>query len=298
MKKLLLAISICAAAVAYAQDNAAVAAPQNTGAAATQQAATVQAQEKSAESLADLNFGAKALDRFSAAVSVAYESEYNFRGVHNAGASIQPQVDLGYDFGAGFAAYFGYWGTYEIENNDNRFNESDIYFGATYTVANFTFDVGAICYMYPEDARQAAVYDGHDAEWEWKAAISYDTTDLLGDFNVSPSIAYYYNYTLDVNTLELGLFYSAPVMKWINGDNWLTLDSSVVYGYICAYGGANRDAGDYSYFQIKSDVVVSITDYCSWSFGLRYSLASHNASEDGRYNPSQIWFGTGMSFGF
>ena len=79
MKKLLLAISICATAVAYAQDNAAVAAPQNTGAAATQQAATVQAQEKSAESLADLNFGAKALDRFSAAVSVAYESEYNFR---------------------------------------------------------------------------------------------------------------------------------------------------------------------------------------------------------------------------
>ena len=52
MKKLLLAVSICAAAVAYAQDNGAAAqaaAPQNTGAAATQQAAVAQPQEKVAE---------------------------------------------------------------------------------------------------------------------------------------------------------------------------------------------------------------------------------------------------------
>lgn len=299
MKKLLLAVSICAAAVAYAQDNGAAAqaaAPQNTGAAATQQAAVAQPQEKVAESLADLKLGSKALDRFSASVSVGYESEYVFRGIKEAGSSISPQVDLGYDFGAGFAAYVGYWGSYEIQTDSDRFQESDLYLGATYTVKNITFDVGVINYIYPDSAD----------ETEWKVAVSYDTTDLLGDFNVCPSIAYFYNNELDTNTVEIGLSYSAPVMKWINGDNWLTIDSSIVYGYICRQGtNAEKYSGDYGYVQLKSDLVVSITDYCAWSMGIRYSWASENGTRgSGAYaggiadEGSNVWFGTAISFGF
>ena len=293
MKKLLLAISICAAAFAYAQDNGAAAA--NTGAAATQQAVAAQPQETPAESLADLKLGSKVLDKFSASVTVGYESEYVFRGIRNAGDSVNPQVDLGYDFGAGFAAYIGYWGNYEVAGSANKLEESDLYAGITYTIKNITFDVGVINYIYPE---------ANSDEWEWKAAVSYDTTDLLGDFNVCPSFAYFYNNKYNVNTFEAGLSYSAPVMKWINGDNWLTIDSSVVYGFICreAY---NSQAGDYSYFQVKSDVVVSITNYCSWSLGIRYSLASSNSQywNNGAYNGidecgSYLWFGTAISFGF
>jgi hypothetical protein len=291
MKKILLAMSICAASFAFAQNN-------NTGAAASQQAAAEQPQEKVAESLADLKLGSKVLDRFSASVTVGYESAYVFRGVKEAGHSVSPQVDFGYDFGAGFAAYVGYWGSYEIGDNTYNFEESDLYAGATYTVKNITFDTGVITYIYP---------DGND-EWEWKFAVSYDTTELLGDFNVCPSIAYFYNNELDTNTLELGLSYSAPVMKWINGDNWLSIDSSIIYGYI-AREGSNAEAysGDYSYFQLKSDVRIAVTDYCSYSFGIRYSWASDNAVRgSGPYaspdimadEKGNVWFGTAISFGF
>ena len=294
MKKILSAISICAAAMAFAQTNgaAAQAAAQNTGAAATQQAVAAQPQEKVAESLADLDIGSKVLERFSASVSVGYESEYVFRGIREAGNSVCPQVDLGYNFGAGFAAYIGYWGNYETSNS-NRFEESDLYAGLTYTIKNITFDVGVINYIYP--------WDDSD-EWEWKAAVSYDTVDLLGDFNVCPSVAYYYNNKYSVNTIEAGLSYSAPVMKWINGDNWLSIDSSVVAGYICRES-QGRAEGDYTYIQLKSDAVFAITSYCSYSIGIRYSLASANADwklYDGvnTHSSSCLWFGTALSFGF
>ncbi len=295
MKKLLLAVSICAAAIAYAQDNGAAAkaaAPQNTGAAASQQAQVAQPKETVAESLADLKLGSKALDRFSASVSVGYESSYVFRGIRYADSSITPQVDMGYDLGAGFSAYFGYWGSYEIQTEGKKMEESDLYLGVTYTVKNFTFDLGVINYIYP---------DSND-ETEWKLAVSYDTTDLLGDFNVSPFIAYYYNNELDANTLELGLAYSAPIMKWINGDNWLTIDSSLVYGYVCRQGKVGEYCGDYGYVEFKSDLVVSITEYCAWSMGLRCSWASPNGAcgtiSARPEETSNVWFGTSLSFGF
>ena len=293
MKKILIAMSICAAAFAYAQNNG------STGAAASQQATVAQPQEKVAESLADLKLGSKVLDRFSASVAVGYESEYVFRGIKEAGHSMSPQVDLGYDFGAGFAAYVGYWGSYEVAESTESFNESDIYAGVTYTIKNITFDVGVINYIYADDTCD---------EWEWKAAVSYDTTDLLGDFNVCPSIAYFYNNELDTSTVELGLSYSAPVMKWINGDNWLSIDSSVIYGYISRQGtNAKANSGDYGYIQLKSDVRIAVTDYCSYSFGIRYSWASGNAVRgSGAYaDPTiladehhNVWFGTAISFGF
>ncbi len=292
MKKILLAMSVCAASFAYAQNS-------NTGASASQQAATDQSQERVAESIADLKIGSQILDRFSATVSVGYESEYVFRGIKEAGHSVSPQVDLGYDFGAGFSAYVGYWGSYELAQDNSDLQESDLYAGITYTVKNVTFDVGVINYIYADNSSD---------EWEWKAAVSYDTSEFLGDFNVCPSIAYFYNNKLDTNTVELGLSYSAPVMKWINGDNWLTLDSSAIYGYVAREGSSARAySGDYSYFQLKSDVRIQITNYCWYSLGIRYSWASDNAVRGSNEyaNPASIaderghvWFGTAISFGF
>ncbi|MBO5255320.1 MAG: hypothetical protein J6B07_05790 [Opitutales bacterium] len=290
MKKILIAMSICAASFAFAQDN--------TGAAASQQAAVDQPQDKVAESIADLKLGSKILDRFSASVTAGYESAYVFRGIKEAGHSMSPQVDLGYDFGAGFAAYIGYWGSYEVGDSEDAFNESDIYAGVTYTFKNVTFDTGVINYIYPGN--------GQD-EWEWKAAVSYDTVDFLGDFNVCPSIAYFYNNELDASIVEVGLSYSAPVMKWINGDNWLSIDSSVMYGYVNRNGSNAREfSGDYSYIQLKSDLRIAITDYCSYSVGVRYSWASGNGVRG--YNntitgadadeSNHVWFGTSISFGF
>ena len=134
MKKILFAMSICAAAFAYAQDNGAAA---NTGASATQQAVAAQPQENPAESLADLDLGSKVLDRFSAAVSVGFESEYVFRGIKNAGLSVNPQVDLGYDFGAVLGSNisenvdftFSWNGTYnEATNSLNATKAKNRYF--------------------------------------------------------------------------------------------------------------------------------------------------------------------------
>lgn len=293
MKKLLLAISVCAAAVAYAQDNGAAApvAAQNTGAAATAQATPAAVAENPAESLADLKLGSKVLDRFSMSASVAYESSYVFRGAKLAGNSINPQIDLGYDFGAGFAAYFGYWGNYEVADhghaaNGGSFSETDLYFGVTYSIKNFTFDVGGITYAFPDSVERD--------EWEIKVAASYDTKDIFGeDFNISPVVAYYYNATVYANIFEFGVTYSAPVMKWINGDKWLTIDSSFVYGV----GIVERRGEDFGYIEFKSDVVVSVTDYCKWTAGLRCSWGSDNSQYDDDAQ-GNVWFGTGVAFGF
>ena len=240
---------------------------------------------KQINTLADEVVCANLLERFSASVTVGYESEYVFRGLTYGGAAINPEVDMAYDIGAGFGVYTGVWGNMPV-NSDNVENEMDVYAGITYNTNNFTFDLGYIGYLYSKDTENSH---------EIKFAVTYDTVDFLGDFNVSPTAAFFYDFTLGVYTTEFGATYSAPVTKWIADRNWGTIDFAAVYGW-CTEANDNG----YTYFALSVDAVVRVNEYCSLSAGVRYAYA-HNRPEwykQYRSADDTVWFGTSMTIGF
>ena len=228
----------------------------------------------------------KPLENFSASATVAYESEYIFRGKAQAGHGINPMVDLGYDFGNGLAAYAEYWGFYGV---DNGFGENDFYAGLTYTIENITFDVGYLGYTYNDSESKN--------ESEIMVAVSYDTTDLLGDFNVSPFAAFYYNYTYSGTTVEGGLSYEAPVTKWLIGENWGTINLAAYVGYADYRDGLTYHGG-YVYTGVSADAVVQVTDNMALSAGIRWACNNDGAEENIGGKQQNLWFGTAVIFGF
>jgi len=236
---------------------------------------------KEIKTLADEDFGAKLLDKFSASAKVGYESEYVFRGTHLSGASITPEVDFGYDIGSGFAVYAGVWSDLAVDNSDYR--EVDVYTGVTYTYDFATFDVGYIGYLYP--------MPGASNTNEIKLAASIDTTQWLGEFNVSPYVAFYYDFNLKTPTVEAGLSYTAPVTKWLANRDWGTVDLGGAYGHV------SSDNGGYDYVMLSADAVVALNNYCSISAGVRYSMRD-NMELAGYQGVNRVWFGTSMTIGF
>lgn len=230
------------------------------------------------------------LERFSLEAGIGFESEYVFRGRSVTGPSINPSVNIGYDVGYGFALSAGYWGNYNVSDSSNPATENDFTFDITYTIENFTVDFGYTAYTYPSGGNTN----------ELKVGVAYDTSELLGDFNVSPYVAGYYDLTLSGKTLEGGLSYSAPITKWLFGSTWGTLDFAGYVGY--TYGDISFDAGgnsmndSYFYAGFSAGGTVAVTDYCSLSAGMRYAYCN-NYDPSGSTN-SRVWFGTSLSFGF
>ncbi len=64
---------------------------------------------------------------FSFSATADYESEFIFRGKQLAERTIAPQVDVGYDFGSGFAAYAGWWGCFSTDDTAGSYKENDLY---------------------------------------------------------------------------------------------------------------------------------------------------------------------------
>ena len=273
-----------AAPAAPAAQNAPCAAKAQCAAAAAQNAPCA-ASEKEVNALVDTELLSNPLENFSASATVAYESEYIFRGKAQAGHGINPMVDLGYDFGNGLAAYAEYWGFYGV---DNGFGENDFYAGLTYTIENITFDVGYLGYTYNDDSKN---------ESEFMVAVSYDTVDLLGDFNVSPFAAFYYNYTYSGTTVEGGLSYEAPVTKWLIDENWGTINLAAYVGYADYRDGLTYHGG-YVYTGVSADAVVQVTDNMAISAGIRWACNNDGADENIGGKQQNLWFGTAVIFGF
>lgn len=273
-----------AAPTAPAAQNAPCAAKAQCAAAAAQNAPCA-ASEKEVNALVDTELLSNPLENFSASATVAYESEYIFRGKAQAGHGINPMVDLGYDFGNGLAAYAEYWGFYGV---DNGFGENDFYAGLTYTIENITFDVGYLGYTYNDDSKN---------ESEFMVAVSYDTVDLLGDFNVSPFAAFYYNYTYSGTTVEGGLSYEAPVTKWLIDENWGTINLAAYVGYADYRDGLTYHGG-YVYTGVSADAVVQVTDNMALSAGIRWACNNDGSDENIGGKQQNLWFGTAVIFGF
>lgn len=277
--------TIFASAVAMAAE---VSTPAPAAQNATVAAPAVDSQccsQKEVNTLFENELLAKPFERFSASATVAYESEYIFRGKYQSGHGINPIVDMGYDIGSGFAAYAEYWGFYGV---DNSFGENDFYAGITYTIENVTFDVGYLGYTYNED--------NTTNENEFMVNVSYDTVDFFGDFNVSPFAAFYYNYTYSGTTVEGGLSYAAPVTKWLIDENWGTLNFAAYVGYADYCGGLTN--GGYVYTGVSVDAVIQVTDNMAIAGGVRWSCNNDGKSENIGEREQNISFGTAIIFGF
>ncbi|MBR4596776.1 MAG: hypothetical protein IKO42_00025 [Opitutales bacterium] len=230
------------------------------------------------KTLFDEAFFADAKESFSAEIGIGFESAYIFRGAKLASASIVPTLDLACALGGGFGLRGGFFNDTSIENSS--YVETDITCGITYAAGAFSFDAGYCAYLYPHDK------DTH----EFSFCVSYDTSEFLGDFAVSPFVEYYYDVVLYVNTLEAGLSYSAPITKWLIESEWGSIDLAATYGHVFA----RRSANDYNYVMFSADFKIALTSFASFSAGVRYS----NKSAGGANSEDNCWFGTGMKLAF
>ncbi len=240
------------------------------------------------------------LENLSLELALGFETEYIYRGKFYSAQLFQPQFDISYAFGdSGFSVYTTLWGNCPITKNYT--SDVDFYYGLIYNYDFLTVDFGSSYFWYTEAPDDFDI----TREIEVYLVLSVDTTKWLGAFNITPSLAYFYNLNYDAHTIEAALSYSAPISKWVTGDEYLRLDTAIYYGY----QHANKAAGDqryndvvwkngYGYFGIQSDVVLSVTSYCDLSIGIRYAQHNDGADNDISGTQEHLWMGSKVLFKF
>ena len=127
-------------------------------------------------------------DEIEVSANVALTSNYVWRGMSQTGDSpaIQGGVDLGYK-----GAYIGVWGS-SLQGSSNTTgqasSEFDIYIGYANEISGFSYDIGFIEYMYPNDtdnlnfgeAYLSLGYDFGVASVSAMYALGVDTHDVSG----------------------------------------------------------------------------------------------------------------------
>ncbi len=281
--------------MSFAQNSAPVAAAP----AAAQPAAATQ---QSSSSMMD-DILTPSLKKFSASVTVGYESSYVFRGIKISDSSIQPEIALGYALTDALGVYASVWSTTPFESDDS--NEIDFNLGATYSIAGFTFDAGYTHYWYTSSHIGLATN-------ELKVGVAYDTSAVLSkvssvfaDLAITPSFYYYYDLDLHANTIELAVSASAPVSKWFLGEDmdFLSVESSLYYGYSTSdrykdETGWHGSTNSYSYVGASADLVWKINDMCRASIGIRWAANNNSPEGYGSDNEQLLWGGGSVSMGF
>ena len=215
----------------------------------------------------------------SVSPSVAYESEYIFRGKSCAEAVITPAVDFAYgDF------YFGTWFAIPVENATQYVNEMDVYAGYSTAINSiFSIDVGLCHYAYDDFIDD---FDSKDNSLEFYAGASADVI-------LSPSLYIYRDVDLLTYTVEASIGHSIALME-----DKVSLDLGLSLGHVeTEYDGEL----DYTYVCPTVDISYALTDYSTISFGVRYSAATEDFVGDyNTVNPDSdcLWFGTSLSASF
>ena len=184
--------------------------------------------------------------------NVALTSNYVWRGMTQTGESpaVQGGVDLGYK-----GAYIGVWGSsvqFDATATGQASSEFDIYAGYANEIDKFSYDVGFIQYMYPNDTEA------------WNFSEAY--LSLGYDFDVL-SVSATYSYGVDAKasgTSDYGDAWEVGVSVPLPMD--ITLDGT--YGQYddenTATGGNTNNFGDYYYAGLtktfgKFDATIAVT---------------------------------------
>lgn len=204
----------------------------------------------------------------SVTVDVTYVSDYIFRGVKLGDASIQPSVELAYaDF------YVGAWHTSEISHNDGA-TETDFYAGYGYKLNDkIKLDVGATGYTYNGGSNNDTV-EGYFGV----------TADVL----LSPSLYYYFDFDLDVSTIEASIGYSIPVdaIK-------ASVDLSAKLGNVSAPGQ------DYTYGVAGVSIPYKLSETATLTVGVDYIINdSETLAAFGNGDDDILVGKAGISIGF
>jgi uncharacterized protein (TIGR02001 family) len=167
--------------------------------------------------------------------NVGFVSEYSFRGI--AQSNEEPALQGGFDVSHSSGFYAGIWGS-NVEFGDATL-ETDLYAGYSNSIGNFSYDVGALYYMYP-GADNNLDYD----YYELSAALGYD----FQVFSASASVNYAPDNFGDSGHAE---YYALSVDVPLPSDFSLN--------------------GHFGHQEIEDNAAFGVEDYNDWGVGLGYS---------------------------
>lgn len=212
-----------------------------------------------------------AQDEVSGSATVAWESAYVFRGAQFGEESIQPAFDIAIgDF------YAGVWGALDLGSGD----EIDYYAGYGFAATEMiSIDVGVTYYTYPnsEDFENGGTVEAY-------LGAAFDAM-------LEPSVYVYYDFDLEVFTIEGGLGHSVELSEaWSLG-----LGGSVGFA-------SGDDIEDYTYYLATADFSYALTETASVGIGVRWSGSTEDLIFDQFEDPdpdsSLFWWGLSASVGF
>lgn len=218
----------------------------------------------------------------SVSTGVDFVSQYVFRGVSLADDAVQPYVEASYgNFTVG-----GWFSTAIGANSVAAGDEFDLYVGYSVPLdSSISLDLGATYYHYPQGGDFFETEDGGAGSYEVSAAVGF------GDVPLAPTVAAYYDFTLEAFTLEGGIGHSVAI-----GESQ-SLDLGLSVGLV------DGDGFSYEYGQASAAVSHAFTDDVSAYFGANFALNSEDALDfdstlNGDPKGSMFWLGTGISAGF
>jgi uncharacterized protein (TIGR02001 family) len=232
--------------------------------------------KKTILALAALAVGASAYAQESAksalavTLDVTYVSDYVFRGLKLADASIQPSVEASYgDF------YAGVWHSNDI-NSSAGASETDFYTGYNLAInETFSADVGVTRYTY--NGSGSSQFNSTEAYAGIKA-------DLFG---LSPSAYYYHDFDYEVSSYIASIGHTIAISQV-----GLSLDLSATYGWIQA---PKSTGGDYSYWGAGVALPYSLSETATLTAAVNYTHVDRS-----NFEPFQdrVVFSLGLAVGF
>lgn len=175
--------------------------------------------------------------------NAALVSDYTFRGITQTdeGPAIQGGVDYNVDLNEEAGLYLGVWAS-NVDFNDSSeaSSEFDWYGGITYEISDFSFDLGAIYYSYP-NANSNLDYDF--VEGAFAVGYDFDVASVAASINWSNE-----NFGDSGKAEYYKLSAEAPLPKGF------TIDAHV--------GRQN----------VQDNTAFANPDYTDWSIGLGYTI--------------------------
>ncbi len=207
---------------------------------------------------------------YSLSSDLTYTTEYVFRGIQLGDNTLHPSIELTQgDF------YLGMWAALPIDQVESKgwSNEFDFYLGYTKELSDkASVDLGVTYYYYP---------DGEvDESTEAYLGMTFD----VGGF--TPSAYAYYDFDLEVVTLQGSIGYSIPM-----AGAGTSLDLSATYGYV------EPDEGEsYTYYGASAQVPYKLNENATLTFGVHY--ASNDIDGIFDVDDNFFYYTAGVTIGF
>ena len=218
----------------------------------------------------------------SVSTGVDLVTDYVFRGVSLADTAVQPyaEVSIG-NFTAGTWISTGLGDTSILAGD-----EIDLYAGYSVPLDGpLSLDLGITYYHYPQGGSLFETEDGAAGTYEVSAAVGFN------DVALAPSVAAYYDLTLEAFTLEGAIGHSVGIGEKQGLDLGLTV------------GLVDGDGFSYEWGQASAAVSHGFTDDVSVYAGVNYTLNSEDTLNyskilNGDPQGDLFWGGIGISAGF